>query len=129
MGLFACLVQGNASMQGCGPVTLPSAADLDGAPQEIKDRLNAITSIDLSEDTVGFKVTGDALHPHAGLQHSNKNHEHVGSLDDRIQMVLITHALLQLTHRGRIILRVQPSSTSRAVTSQVRGIHELRVRS
>ena len=48
-------------MQGCGPVTLPSAADLDGAPQEIKDRLNAIPSIDLSEDTVGFKVTGDAL--------------------------------------------------------------------
>ena len=129
MVLFTCLLEGNANVHGCGSLTLPSGTDLDGAPQEIKDRLNAITSIDLSEDTVGFKVTGDALHPHAGLQHSNKNHEHVGSLDDRIQMVLIMHALPQLTHRGRIILRVQPRSTSRAVTSQVRGIHELRVRS
>ena len=83
MVLFTCLLEGNANMHGCGSLTLPSGAELNGAPQKIKDRLHAITSIDLSVDTVGFKVTGDSLHSHAGLQHSNKNHKHAGALNNR----------------------------------------------
>ena len=60
--LFTSLLEGNANVQGCGPLTLPSGADLDGVPQKIKDRLNAIKSVDLREDTIGFKVKGDASH-------------------------------------------------------------------
>ena len=82
MVLFTCLLEGNANMHGCGSLTLPSGAELNGAPQKIKDRLHAITSIDLSEDTVGFKVAG-ALHtptrtPACGTE---KNHEHAGRFE------------------------------------------------
>ena len=70
-------------MHGCGSFTLPSGADLDGAPQKIKERLNAIVSIDLREDTVGFEVAGGALHtptrtPACGTE---KTHEHAGRFE------------------------------------------------
>ena len=70
LGIFASLVQGNANMQGCGPITLPSGAELDGAPQKIKDRinahirsdwLNAIRSIDEGDKEGVVKVEGESI--------------------------------------------------------------------
>ena len=57
-------------MQGCGPITLPSGAELDGAPQKIKDRinahirsdwLNAIRSIDEGDKEGVAKVEGESI--------------------------------------------------------------------
>ena len=119
--LFPPFLQGNANMQGCGPTTLPTGADLDSAPTKIKDRLNSIGSIDLSEDAVGFKVAGDVLYTRTYTRTSacatHKNHKHAGALNDKNTQTALTNGPHQLTHRGWTILRVQPSSTSRAVTS------------
>ena len=82
--LLLHVLEGNANVQGCGPFTLPSGADLDGAPQKIKDHinalissdwLNAIRSIDIGDQEEGVvKVQGEGVHTCARTQLASFKH-------------------------------------------------------
>ena len=61
------LLKGDAklNLKGCGEMILPSEDEIETAGPEITDRLEAITVVDLREDTVGFKFAG--IGPHTRL--------------------------------------------------------------
>ena len=52
------ILEGKANLRGCGTLQLPSSDAMAQAPSDVLGRLNAIESVDLREDTIGFKVTG-----------------------------------------------------------------------
>ena len=48
MRVFLLLLEGKANFEGTGTITLPTAAVIEQAPADLKERFNAIESFDLS---------------------------------------------------------------------------------
>ena len=48
MRVFVLLLEGNANLKDTGAITLPSDDDIEQAPADLKERLLAIESVDLS---------------------------------------------------------------------------------
>ena len=48
MRVFVLLIEGKANLKDTGAITLPSPDDIEQAPAELKERFDAIESVDLS---------------------------------------------------------------------------------
>ena len=48
MWIFVLLLEGKANLKDTGPITLPTADVIEQAPADLKERFDAIESIDLS---------------------------------------------------------------------------------
>ena len=53
--LFVLLLEGKANFEGTGTITMPSADAIEHAPADLKQRLLAIESVDLSSGYNYFK--------------------------------------------------------------------------
>ena len=46
--IFVLLLEGKASLKGCGTITMPSGETMKQAPPDVLDRFQAIKEVDLS---------------------------------------------------------------------------------
>ena len=56
--VFVLVLEGKANLRGCEGIELPSRDAMNKAPSDVIDRLNAIESVDLREQTIGLNVAG-----------------------------------------------------------------------